>query len=164
MRKNCTRFKLSVPQHNWVSLAQTCRHSGHANRDRLMTSTRYVSTACRAIHVPCRGSGSEDSDIHTKLFTSGRKASLWQVTRTIMGSWRAMHQCWAPPWLGRCLSAHPVLSSCLVARCMYSWLGSCWKAGGCQGCPTSAHSPLFVPDSHRHSPQGRTAGKCELLW
>lgn len=106
MRKNCTRFKPSVPKHNQVSLAQTCRHSGHANRDRLMTSTRYISTACTAIHVPCRGSGSKDSDIHTKLFTSGEKTSLQQVTRTIMGSWRATHQgCYMAGQMPQCTSA-----------------------------------------------------------
>lgn len=72
--------------------------------DTLMTSAAYISTVCTATQVLCRGSGSGGSNTHTKLFTSRREVWLWQVTGTIMGSWRAVHQ--AATWLGRCPGAH----------------------------------------------------------
>lgn len=54
-RKNCPQFKPSVPKHNSVSPAQTCRRRGCANRDRRTTSARHVSTACAATRVLRRG-------------------------------------------------------------------------------------------------------------
>lgn len=122
MRTNCPQFKPSVPKHNFVSPAQTCRRRGCANGDRRTTSARHVSTACAATRVLRRGSGSEDSHIHTKLFTSRGEVSLWQVTKTTMGGWRTTHQgCYVAGQLPRCASS--TQHYFLVTRCTCSWPG-----------------------------------------
>lgn len=71
VRKNGPCFKPSVPNHIFVSPAQTCRHSVYANRDTLVPSAQHISTACTTARVLCRGSGSEENNTPTKLVTSG---------------------------------------------------------------------------------------------
>lgn len=73
MRKNGPHFKPSVPNHNFVSPAQTCRHNVYANRDTLVPSAQHISAACTAARVLCRGSGSKENNTPTKPVTSGRE-------------------------------------------------------------------------------------------
>lgn len=153
-RKNCPQFKPSVPKHNSVSPAQTCRRRGCANRDRRTTSARHVSTACAATRVLRRGSGSEDSHIHTKLFTSRREVSLWQVTRTMMGGWRTTHQgCYVAGQLPRCASS--TRHYFLVTRCTCSGPGGLLKGRRVPGLPHQHMRPSVCARCAPSQPSGK---------
>lgn len=86
-----------------------------AGRAAMPTGIRWLQHGTLALRaqprVLRRGSGCEDRDTRTKLFTSRREVSLWQVARTIMGGWRAVHWgCYAAGQMSWCTSSTRQLS------------------------------------------------------
>lgn len=139
MRKNHPRFK-----DNCVCPAQTCRHSSHANRDTLMISAWHIMAQASGTVVATQSCSRCMGQCHP----GGPQELLWVAEGPCTK---------AAPWLGQqCTSRTP---KCLLTRCLCLGLEAPERLQGARaGVPS-----VCVPPT-RLGPQGRTAGKQELLW